>query len=120
MKVFYLRFACLYTLTAGIFAGAAFAEPLQGKQLAAQCAQCHATNGSGGFLVLAGRNSGSLYKQLLTMKSRSTPQSIMDLQARGYTDAQLLQISEYFSSLPKKSGSTSTPGTGCNPRSPKC
>lgn len=113
-------FAALSTL---LLAGTAVAAPMPGQQLAAQCAQCHETNGSGGFLQLAGRNAGSLYKQLLTMKSRSTPQSIMDLQARGYTDAQLWQISEYFASVPK-SGDTGTTGTtpdkSCNPNSPKC
>lgn len=98
--------------------GTITAAPVDGKQLASQCAQCHGTNGSGGFLQLAGRNSGSLYKQLLTMKARSTPQSIMDYQARGYTDEQLWLISEYFSSLPRNPHTTT--GPDCNPKSPKC
>jgi len=98
----------------------ASAAPLQGMQLAAQCAQCHGTNGSGGFLQLAGRNSGSLYRQLLTMKARSTPQSIMDYQARGYTDEQLWLISEYFASLPRNGGGTASPTPSCNPNKPNC
>lgn len=120
MKKSQLRLIYQAVLSTALFTGAAMAAPLDGKQLAAQCAQCHGTNGSGGFLQLAGRNAGSLYKQLLTMKSRSTPQSIMDMQARGYTDAQLWQIAEYFQSQPKRGDNTNTSDPSCNPKSPKC
>lgn len=114
-RLFYLT-----ALSSAFISGTSIAAPLEGKQLAAQCAQCHGTNGSGGFLQLAGRNSGSLYKQLLTMKARSTPQSIMDMQARGYTDEQLWLISEYFASLPRNSDTSTGPSPECNPKSPKC
>ena len=119
MKKFGLRLTAFAALSSALLAGTALAQPA-GKQLAAQCAQCHGTNGSGGFLQLAGRNAGSLYKQLLRMKARTTPQSIMDLQARGYTDAQLWAISEYFSLQPKDGSSTADTGKDCNPNSPKC
>jgi len=114
------RLLYVTALSSAFIAGTSTAAPLEGKQLAAQCAQCHGTNGSGGFLQLAGRNSGSLYKQLLTMKARSTPQSIMDLQARGYTDEQLLLISEYFASLPRNGDTSTSPSPGCNPKKPGC
>jgi sulfide dehydrogenase cytochrome subunit len=122
MKKFCLRLTTFAALSGALVAGPVAAQSMPGKELAAQCAQCHGTNGSGGFLQLAGRNSGSLYKQLLTMKARSTPQSIMDWQARGYTDAQLWQIAEYFAAQ-SRNGDTSTgtsPDPTCNPNSPKC
>lgn len=120
MRKSYLRLAAFSALSLALSAGNVNAEPLQGQRLAAQCAQCHGTNGSGGFLQLAGRNAGSLYKQLLTMKARSTPQGIMDLQARGYSDAQLWEIAQYFESQKKTGDSTSTTVPACNPKSPKC
>lgn len=77
----------------------AHAEPSAGQLLAAQCAQCHGTNGTGGFEAIAGKNPASLYEEMLEMKYRPI-ENIMDRQARGYTDAQLWLIAEYFSTLP--------------------
>lgn len=79
-------------LIAAIPAGA---EP--GRLLASQCAQCHGTNGAGpGFEKLAGTD---LFNDLIDMKYRRI-EGVMDRQARGYTDAQLRLISDYFSTLP--------------------
>ena len=75
------------------FAAGAGAEP--SRLLAAQCAQCHGTNGTGGFESLTGRNAASLYNGLLEMKARPI-ENIMDRQARGYTDEQLWLIAQYF------------------------
>lgn len=73
----------------------ASAEP--GRLLASQCAQCHGTNGAGpGFEKLAGTD---LFNDLIDMKYRRI-EGVMDRQARGYTDAQLRLISDYFSTLP--------------------
>ena len=80
------------------------AEPSRGQALAAQCAQCHGTNGTGGFESLAGRGGASLYNGLLEMKARPI-EGIMDRQARGYTDEQLWLISEYFATQ-QSTGST--------------
>jgi cytochrome c553 len=78
----------------------AHAAPPAGQLLAAQCAQCHGTNGNGpGFDELAGEGAGELYDELREMKARRV-ESIMDRQARGYTDEQLRLISEYLSTLP--------------------
>lgn len=72
------------------------AEP--GRLLASQCAQCHGTNGAGpGFDNIAGKNSAELYHELIEMKYRTSIESIMDRQARGYTDSQLQLISNYLS-----------------------
>ena len=75
------------------------AEPPPGRLLAAQCAQCHGTDGSGGFEDIAGKPASDLYNDLREMKQRP-PETIMDRQARGYTDAQLRAIADYLSTLP--------------------
>lgn len=73
----------------------ATAEP--GRLLAAQCAQCHGTNGAGpGFDSIAGKDAEELYHELVEMKGRRV-EGIMDRQARGYTDAQLRSIADYLS-----------------------
>lgn len=78
---------------------AAHAEPPPGRLLAAQCAQCHGTDGRGGFEDIAGKSASDLYNDLREMKQRP-PETIMDRQARGYTDAQLRAIADYLSTLP--------------------
>ena len=80
-------------------APALHAAPPSGQLLASQCAQCHGTNGNGpGFEALAGKTG--LYQELLEMKYKSQIETIMDRQARGYTDEQLGLIADYFASLP--------------------
>jgi sulfide dehydrogenase cytochrome subunit len=79
----------------------AFADPPPpGRLLAAQCAQCHGTSGVGGFEELAGRDARSLYNDLIEMKYRRETESIMDLAARGYTDAQLRLIADWLAAQP--------------------
>ena len=79
----------------------AFAAPPAGRLLAAQCAQCHGTGGSGrGFDELAGESAQKIYNELREMKHRTRVEGIMDRQARGYTDQQLRVIADYFASLP--------------------
>ncbi len=82
-------------------APAAMAAPPDGRLLAAQCAQCHGTNGAGpGFDDIAGESAGELGHEVLEMKYRSRIESIMDRHARGYTDAQIRRIAAYLASQP--------------------
>ena len=70
-----------------------------GRLLASNCFQCHGTNGlNGGFDALAGESASDLFHKL---KDEQTKNSIMGVHARGYTDAQLMDISRYFASIPK-------------------
>lgn len=79
--------------------------PPPGRALASQCAQCHGTNGNGpGFDELAGKPAGELQGELREMKNRTVIESIMDRQARGYTDEQIRLISEYLSTQPGTGG----------------
>lgn len=81
--------------------GTAKAAPPAGRLLAAQCAQCHGTGGSGrGFEELAGESAQELYSELREMKYRTRIESIMDRQARGYTDQQMRAIADYLAGLP--------------------
>lgn len=82
-----------------LWSAAVTAEPPPGRLLAAQCAQCHGTDGRGGFEAIAGKPASDLYNDLREMKQRP-PETIMDRQARGYTDAQLRAIAEYLATLP--------------------
>jgi cytochrome subunit of sulfide dehydrogenase len=77
------------------------AAPPAGQLLASQCAQCHGTNGAGpGFDKIAGKSADDLYGDLIEMKYSTQIESIMDRQARGYTDAQLYELSNYLATLP--------------------
>jgi cytochrome subunit of sulfide dehydrogenase len=66
-----------------------------GAALAESCAVCHGTdtNPREGFENLRGEDH---LEDLLEMKYRAHPESIMDHVARTYTDAQLTAISNYF------------------------
>jgi len=77
------------------------AAPPAGQLLASQCAQCHGTSGGGpGFDSIAGKSADDLYGDLIEMKYTTQIESIMDRQARGYTDAQLYELSSYLATLP--------------------
>ena len=84
-------------VAAALLASAMPASADPGRLLAAQCAQCHGTNGAGpGFEEIAGKD---IFHDLIEMKYRPV-EGIMDRQARGYTDEQLRLISDYLSTLP--------------------
>jgi cytochrome subunit of sulfide dehydrogenase len=92
----------LSALAAGLaLSGAVQAQPPAGRLLAAQCAQCHGTNGAGpGFDEIAGETSKELYSELLEMKNGNQIEGIMDRQAHGYTNEQLQLIADYLASQP--------------------
>jgi cytochrome c553 len=69
--------------------------PPAGRLLASNCFQCHGTNGTGGVEKIAGKSSSEIYKDLKEMQTK-TPPKMMDMHARGYTDAELRLISDYF------------------------
>ncbi|MDP1653477.1 MAG: cytochrome C [Rhodocyclaceae bacterium] len=70
--------------------------PPAGRLLASNCYQCHGTNGNGGFDSLAGKSASEMYNELKEMQQKTRP-DMMDMHARGYTDAQLRLIADYFS-----------------------
>ena len=93
--------AILITTLSSLAAPTVWAQPPAGQLLASQCAQCHGTNGGGpGFDSIAGKSADDLYGDLIDMKYTTQIESIMDRQARGYTDAQLYELSSYLATLP--------------------
>ena len=87
----------LCTLGAG---QAALAEddPTVNRLLAAQCAQCHGTNGYavGDMDGLFDESYKDLYEDLMKMRSEDRPEDIMDHQALGYTEDQIRRIALYY------------------------
>ncbi len=83
------------------------AAPPTGQLLAAQCFQCHGTNGRavGGFESINGKPAREMYEKLLEMSTRPV-ETIMDAQARAYTPTQLSLIASYLATLPAASTST--------------
>lgn len=72
--------------------------PPNGRLLASNCFQCHGTNGKGpGFDTLAGKSASKLYSELVKYRSGQEGSGIMAKHALGYTDAQLLALSQYLS-----------------------
>ena len=87
--------------------GATIAVPVaaqgQAAYLAANCANCHGTEGNsaGGMPSLAGQPKAAMIQQMSDFKSGKRPATIMHQLAKGYTDAQIEQMAEYFSRLPR-------------------
>jgi cytochrome c553 len=71
------------------------------RNLAAQCANCHGTNGvsQGGIPGLAGQSRSYLVAQMAAFKSgaRTGPAStIMHQIAKGYSDEQIALMADFF------------------------
>ena len=89
-------------------AGTSFAQTTSsppGRLLASNCFQCHGTNGSGGFDKLAGSSASEIVNELKEMRTKPTP-GIMEVHARGYTDAQLQLIGQYFANVLRSTTTT--------------
>lgn len=75
-------------------------DALYVRSLAANCAQCHGTDGRAApgstMPGLAGMPRDYLLTQLKAFKAGSRPSTIMTQLAKGYTDQQLEQLAGYF------------------------
>lgn len=86
-------------------AAPAFAAPDLSEKgasaLAASCAACHGTHGqpTQGSLVggLAGRSKNDLVQIMTQYKSGQRPATVMHQIAKGYTDAEIAAMADYFS-----------------------
>ena len=83
---------------ASLCAAAQTAEPPAGRLLASNCFQCHGYNGKSsiGFDRLAGESASEIYSELMEMRSKMPPK-MMDMHARGYSEAQIRLIADYLS-----------------------
>jgi sulfide dehydrogenase cytochrome subunit len=110
MKIYLLGMSSAIALAGLAASTSAFAaNGDDGRVLAAQCSQCHGTdtNSASGFNTIAGK--GDLYQRLITMKYRAVPGGIMDLEARGYSDAQLRMIADYLAAQQAATSTTTRP-----------
>lgn len=79
------------------------ASPHLARNLAAQCANCHGTNGKSVAEVpsLAGQSAAVLVSKMKDYKDGKQPATIMHQLAKGYSDEQIALIADYFSKQPK-------------------
>jgi cytochrome c553 len=91
--------AILALASAGAFAQAAPALPGNADYLAANCANCHGTNGNakGAMPSLAGQQKNFIVEQLKAFRDGKRPATIMHQLAKGYTDPQVELVADYFS-----------------------
>lgn len=91
-----------WALTAGAlaFSAAAFAAPPNAEMLSNACAGCHGTNGGSAGLTmpsLASQSKTAIVDAMKKFKSGERPSSIMGRLAKGYTDAEINMLGDFFS-----------------------
>ena len=98
----------LAAMSLALCSATAFAQDKNlGRNLAAQCANCHGTNGNSQAAIpgLAGRDKTSLITAMEEFKSgkRTGPQAtVMHQIAKGYTEAQIAAMAEFFAAQKTK------------------
>lgn len=70
---------------------------LPGRTLAANCFQCHGTNGHAGELKIAGIGSSELVSKFNKFKTENPRDNIMNLHAYAYTTEEIQLMGQYFS-----------------------
>ena len=90
-----------------VFACSAFAQapasPTLARNLVAQCASCHGTNGKSVAEVpsLAGQPAAAIVQKMKDYRDGKMPATVMHQLAKGYTDEQVALMANYFSKLAK-------------------
>ena len=71
-----------------------------GRDIAANCANCHGTDGRsrGVIPAIAGQDKTYLVQQLKDFRDGKRPSTIMQQLAKGYTDAQIEAAAAYLAS----------------------
>jgi len=70
---------------------------LPGRTLAANCFQCHGTNGYANELKIAGISASEMARKFTEMKADGPRENIMNLHAAAYTPEEIQLIGDYFS-----------------------
>jgi cytochrome c553 len=117
LKAILLPACTLAALAAG---QATQAATMTDQLLASQCAQCHGTYGRPVKDIegLAGKSDGSLYSDMIEMRTEGPPSEIMEHQALGYTEDQIQRIALYYSSLSERAPTSSSYSTSTTTSSP--
>lgn len=81
------------------FVSAAPAMAQDARYLAANCANCHGTDGkaTGAMPRLAGMPADQIIASMKAFKEGTRPATIMHQLAKGYTDEQIATMARYFS-----------------------
>lgn len=97
-------FRCGPAIAALAALGLTLAQPVQSadtarRDLAASCAACHGTDGNavGRMVVLAGQDREVLVEKLVGFRTGGKAATVMHQHAKGYSDAEIALIAEYFS-----------------------
>ncbi|MCG5501983.1 c-type cytochrome [Ectothiorhodospira lacustris] len=74
------------------------------RSWAASCAACHGTDGRAiaGSTALAGRDGEDLYQLLIEFKTGERPATVMHQHAKGYSDAELRALANWFAAQPRR------------------
>lgn len=74
-----------------------------GRNLAAQCANCHGTNGKSVAEVpsLAGQSAAMIAQKMKDYRDGKLPATLMHQLAKGYTEEQVALMADYFSKQAK-------------------
>jgi sulfide dehydrogenase cytochrome subunit len=86
-----------FALLAAVGAASAANKNL-GRDVAANCASCHGSDGRsrGGVPSLAGRDLGYLIRQMADFRDGKRPSTIMQQLAKGYSEAQIEAAAAYL------------------------
>lgn len=68
-----------------------------GRALAANCFQCHGTDGIASELKIAGESVSEIVEELTEMRAEHPGRNIMNVHAQAYTPAEITLIATYFS-----------------------
>ncbi len=81
--------------------GPARAQSATAPQIALPCAGCHGPNGAGEGPVprIAGYDRQAFLQTWSAFRANERPATIMNRIARGYTDAEVGQLADYFATL---------------------
>jgi len=94
--------ATLAAWALGPTAALAQADAVVGRHVAANCANCHGTNGiaKGAMPSLAGQKKEYIAEQMRAFRDGKRPATLMHQIAKGYTDAQVEAVAEFFARQP--------------------
>lgn len=86
-----------FALTLGCAAGAD-AQSVSGRDIAANCAACHGTEGRarGAIPALAGRPRDDIVSKVREFRDGKRAATVMQQLARGYSEAQIEAAAAYF------------------------
>lgn len=82
----------------------AVAQEADGARLADGCTSCHGLAGEGGSAIpaIAGKERADFIAQMTAFRDQSAPATIMNRLARGYSDAEIAALADYFNTLEAK------------------